>query len=112
MKENYTDRFTDRFIDDPEAFALMHSQLSGIGFLFHFCEPELNYLEHAALTQERYQALFNKHRPAERNDVRPISTSLVGGTRGRAPFFVIYDNSRITDEEHLEMHLRRLRLSI
>lgn len=104
-----SDHFTDHFIDDAKAFSFLHEKLNERGYVTYIEEPGLSRPIHNSITNERYQAIFEKHFPGCYTDVHAKVAVFETG-RGYLDFYVVYNRVYFKDSEALEVELRRLRI--
>lgn len=102
-----SDYFTELFIDNPTAFAVLHEGLTKEGYVTDDDEPHLNRPAHNSLTEERYTQIFKKHYPSQYTDVLATSCAFDVGD-GFPSFYVVYDRTQFEDRGELERELKRV----
>ena len=100
-----TDYFTERFIDDPKAFAVLHERLKHYGYVTEEDEPYMNRPIHNSVSAERYQRIFEKHNPTHYTEIKASSTAFDVGY-GFPSFYVIYDQAKFPDATEIEGKLK------
>lgn len=101
-----TDYFTERFIDDPRAFAALHERLKQYGYVTEEDEPYMNRPIHNSLNEERYQRMFETHNPAQYTDVIASPCAFDVGY-GYPSFYVVYDTTHFADMSAVKRQLMR-----
>jgi len=101
-----SDNFTACFVDNPEAFALLHELLERQGYVTQSEGPNLNRPAHNSLSRERYQQLFDKYYPAQLMEVEP-SVCVFDIGDGFPSFYVVYDKRCFKDSDAVKRALWR-----
>lgn len=102
-----SDNFTICFVDDPDAFSLLHELLEGKGYVTQSEGPNLNRPAHNSLNRERYQQLFDKHYPSQYMQIEP-SVCVFDIGDGFPSFYVVYDQQRFEDSNAVRRALQRI----
>ena len=101
-----SDNFTACFVDNPDAFFLMHGLLEKQGYVTQAEGPRLSRPAHNSLSRERYQHLFDKHFPSQFMKVEP-SVCVFDVGDGFRSFYVVYDQARFEDSDAVKGALQR-----
>jgi hypothetical protein len=99
-----TDYFTERFIDDPKAFAALHERLKRYGYVTEDDEPCLSRPIYNSLSAEHYQRMFEMHNTGQYTEIEAAPTAFDVGYGFRS-FYVIYDRMQFPDESAVKGRL-------